>query len=178
MSEDKIRTVMILEMLGRPADYAKEIMVKVVDAISKEKGVELIKKSISAPKQIENSNLFSLFAEIELDVENINQLFGLIFAYMPSHVDIITPENLKVSNSDLNMFANQLVIKLHQYDEIAKTITMERNILKEQLVKKEEKPVELSEIIGKKEKINKANKTGKKRGKIKNIKGKNKVKTK
>lgn len=162
MTEEKIRTLMIFEMLGRPADYAKEIMVKVVDAISKEKGVELIKKSISEPKQIENSNLFSLFAETELDVENINQLFGLIFTYMPSHIDIITPENLKISNSDLNMFANQLVIKLHQYDEIAKAITMERNILKEQLAQKGQKPVELSEIIGKKDKINKANKKGKK----------------
>ena len=120
--------------------------------MSKEKGIELLINNVSDPKKIENSDLFSIFGEIEMNLDGILELLMFIFAYMPSHVEVITPENLKVRNENLNMFANELTRRLHQYDELAKTIIMERDILRRQLIEKGEKPVNVFENIPIKEK--------------------------
>jgi len=45
---------------------------------------------------------------------------------MPAHVEITNPESLIIKNYDLNVFFNELVRRLHQYDEIAKISLMER----------------------------------------------------
>lgn len=144
MGEEKINMIMILEMLGRPADYAKQTMKSLINKnLASEKGVEILNSKVSEPKQIQEQNLFSLFAEVELNLESVEDLLVVVFRYMPSHIEIITPEVMRIKNDELNLFANELTKKLHQYDEIAKTLTMEKNILKQQLEARGEKPIEI-----------------------------------
>ena len=145
MSNEKISVIVILEMLGRPAEHVQETMEEITENLGKEQGITMINKKIQEAKKIEGQELFSLFSEIELELESMQELLVLIFKYMPSHIDIITPENLKVKNSDLNLFSNELIRKLHQYDEIAKTLSIERNVLREQIEKLGETPINIFE---------------------------------
>jgi hypothetical protein len=48
-------------------------------------------------------------------------------------MEIIEPEELKIKNSDLNMFFNELSKKLHQYDELAKALMIERRIIAQKI---------------------------------------------
>ena len=121
---EKIKAILILEILGRPADFVKQTLLEMIDKLGKEKEVKIISKTIAEPKTIEEG-VFSSFAEVEIET-TMQTLMMLIFAYMPSHIDIITPEELRIKNSDLNMFFNELIRKLHQYDEVAKAMIIER----------------------------------------------------
>jgi len=155
MSEEKIELIAILEMLGKPADYAKKVMEQLLEKLGEEKGVEIAKKKMSEPKAIEKSDLFTLFSEVELKLDGFMELLLFMFKYTPSHVEVITPESLKIKNSDLNVFSNELINKLHRYDEIAKAITIENNMLKKQLEEAGIKPVELFQKSDEKKKTEK-----------------------
>jgi hypothetical protein len=160
---ENITAVLMLEILGKPAEYIGKTLSEIVDKLGKEKNVRVVNKKIAEPKLVEGQeNLFTSFAEVEIET-SLDRLMLLIFGYMPSHIDIITPEELKVKNSDLNLFFNELTRKLHQYDELAKSLMIERQIIAKQIQDGKIKIVK----EGKKEKQIKEKKTTKKAGKRK-----------
>ena len=130
--DDKITAILILEILGRPPEHVTKILKEIVDKLGKEKNVSIIKKNLAEPKQIEGKDIFTSFAELEIETD-LSTLMLLTFAYMPSHMEIIEPEDLKIKNSDLNMFFNELSKKLHQYDELAKALMIERRIIAQKI---------------------------------------------
>ncbi len=129
---ENINAVLMLEILGRPPEHIKKTISELVDKMSKEKNVKIVEKKIAKPKKLEGKDVFTSYAEIEIET-NMETLMLLIFGYMPSHVEIITPEEIKIKNNNLNMFFNELTKKLHQYDEIAQTLIMERKMLAKQI---------------------------------------------
>ncbi|MFH1307932.1 MAG: hypothetical protein ABIH72_03700 [archaeon] len=129
----KIRAAIILEMLGRPKDYLKETLIKLVDRLENEKGIKIIERKISEPKEIDEKNIFSCFADLEIEADDFNAVLVISFVYMPSHLEIITPEEIKMKNHDFSTLFNELARRLHQYDEIAKRLTIENNIIKNKL---------------------------------------------
>lgn len=134
--KEKINVIITIEMMGKPPEHLKDTISKFIEGMNAEKGVKILGKKIYEVKKIENSELFSTFAEVELELDDIYQLFMIIFTYMPSHIDIIKPEELKMKNSDLNVLCNELTRRLHEYDSVAKTIIFEKKILESQLTKK------------------------------------------
>jgi len=156
MAESKLDVILIIEILGKPADYLKEALSNLIEKLSKEKGVTLINKKIAEPKEVDKENaIYSSFVEVEIGVNDISTLMILIFSYMPSHIEIINPEFLNVKNYDLNMFFNELARRLHQYDEIAKITIMEKNIL----IKKLQELQKIQEISKQQEQQKKEEKT-------------------
>ena len=121
---------MVLEILGKPAENVASAMHELVAKLEKEKGIVVLEKNFNDPIPIENSpDLFTSFVEITLEFEKIENLFGILFAYMPSHVELTTPEKLALTNSNLNELANALLQRLHNYDAIAKRVLVEREFL-------------------------------------------------
>ncbi len=137
---EKVNAVMMIEMMGKPAEYLKETFSKFIDRLGTEKGLKILEKKISEPRQVENSELFSTFAEIEMEVENMQLMLAIIFTYMPSHVEIISPAETKLKNFEFSTLCNELIRRLHEYDSIAKKMTFERNILENQLRQEGIKP--------------------------------------
>lgn len=127
----------MLEVLGKPPEYIETTIEKIVEEIGKQEEVKLIRKNLADAKPLkDNSNLFTSFTEIEIET-NLIKLMALIFNFMPSHVEILEPENLEIKNFDMNLVCNELVRRLHQYDEIAKSVLIERQILAEKIKKGE-----------------------------------------
>lgn len=135
---EKITASLIFEALGRPAEHVKESLTKLVDKLEDEEKVEINDKKIAEPKKVKDrENVFSSFVEIEIET-NLQKFLAIIFSYMPSNIDVITPEKLRMSNSDLNSFLNEIARKLHKYDEIAKTVLMERKKMAKQMKDKKQ----------------------------------------
>ncbi len=131
----EIKAVLIFEMLGRPAEHLKSTLSQFIDKLSNEDGLKVLDKKINEPKKLEQTQqeLFTTFAETEIEFTDLDSLIKLIFVYMPSHVEIISPSELRMKNFEMHSLVNELIRKLHQYDEIAKSLAIERNILKKQL---------------------------------------------
>lgn len=130
----KIQTNLVIEILGRPAENVKEALNTLVTKLGSEAGVKIIGKTCYDPIPAENSkNLFTAFAEITVEYDSLYNFFGVLFAYMPSHVELMHPEKITLTNTDLNDVANKLVARLHEYDSITKKALIERELLAKKL---------------------------------------------
>lgn len=130
MSSDntKIIAMLILDIVGRPKEHLVETLEKIIGEMDKEKGVIIKSKEIKEPTLMKDQkNFYTTFAEIEVEVEDVLYLAILMFKYMPAHIEIISPEIIALSNNGLNDIFNELVRRLHGYDEVARMMQMEKN---------------------------------------------------
>ena len=133
MSE-KIQATAILEIMGRPSEHVKEALGLLVARLGSEKGVKILDKKHNDPIPVKDStNLYTAFAELSLELDELGNYFGILFGYLPSHIEITFPENLKLTNFDLNDTGNKLIQRLHGYDAIVKNTIAEREFLLEKI---------------------------------------------
>ena len=129
-----IQAIFIIEVAGRPPEHLTQTLEGIVEKIKEEKKVKVMNKKINKPALMKNQeNFYTSFAEIELDVEDTSTLVSLVFRYMPAHIEIVYPENIKLTNDGFSVVLNELTRRLHGYDEIARVIQMEKKILEKKL---------------------------------------------
>ncbi len=120
----------ILEMLGRPADHLTTTLNELITKMGSEKGISVISKEIHKPKPVEKvENLWTAFADIELEFDTLQHFFNAVIMYMPAHVEIVNPDSFKLNAFELNELSNFVVSRLHNYDAVAKKLMGEREIL-------------------------------------------------
>jgi len=130
---EKISAIIILEIMGRPDNYVKESAEMLLAKVKEEKGIKVTKSKIADLKKLDNG-LFSTFIEIELDADNLLVFTDIMFRFMPANVEVVSPEKITMENFDINGLLNSLAIKLHRYDELAKVLAMEKDILIKQVI--------------------------------------------
>lgn len=140
--EQEINALLILEVLGRPKEHIVSALTQLVEQLNQEKGVKVLAKNIKEPRELkqeeqsaqaQQQGLYVTFAEVEIQVMSLFDLVGIMFKYMPSHVEILSPEDISSTNADWNDMLNDLTRRLHAYDEVARVMQMENAILKSQL---------------------------------------------
>jgi len=138
--EETIRILLIYEILGKPPEHIKLALEKFADEFNDKPNIKLLSKKVHEPKPLEKDDLpegakdlFTTFAEIELEIEDLNILFNIILNTLPANVEILSPSSLILKNFDLSGVLNELTVKLHKYDEVAKVLTLERNNLAKQV---------------------------------------------
>jgi hypothetical protein len=120
-----VRAILIIEIAGRPAEHIREALRNHVGQMKNIKGLNYLSERISEAKLInEEKEVYSCFAEVEVEVENLFKLAELIFDYFPSSVEVIEPSNISFSTNEATMFLTDLAGRLHKYDEIAKVAQM------------------------------------------------------
>lgn len=125
---------LILEILGRPANNVTEALQLLIEKMGKEQEVKVVSSKVHQPVEVkEAKDLFTAFAEVEIELKSMPTMFHILFTYMPSNVEIIKPEKVSLSNSDFNQSANYLMHRLHQYDSIAKKLLGEKDFLAKKL---------------------------------------------
>jgi uncharacterized protein YfcZ (UPF0381/DUF406 family) len=157
--DQKINVSFIIEILGRPKDHVAETLGKLVDEIDEEKGVQVVEKTLHEPKVLEEKDdkavqsasgenseaasqlkkvkegleLFTSFADVEAEFENLNALLGIIFKYMPSNIEINSPETFVFKNDYVSEILTGVILRLHKYDEITKKLTHDNMELAQKL---------------------------------------------
>ncbi|MEK6846565.1 MAG: hypothetical protein AABY16_00175 [Nanoarchaeota archaeon] len=127
---EQISAKFIIEILGRPPEHLKTALDELITKLGTEKGTKVVNKSVNKPKPVEKTeNLWTAFADVEVEFETLPHFFNAIISYMPAHVEVFDPENLKFNTFELNELANFIVGRLHNYDAIAKRLMSEREIL-------------------------------------------------
>jgi len=129
-----IKALMIIEVIGKPPEHLVKTLNDLIKKIDEEDGVKVIEKKVNEPILMkEQKDFFASFAEIEVEVETIMHLVGLMFKFMPAHIEIIYPEKIVLENNGWNEILNELARKLHGYDEVARIIEIEKNVLEKKL---------------------------------------------
>lgn len=141
-----IRAVFILEIIGRPAEHLSKTLNMIIGRMKEEKGVIIKEHRVNEPVLMKDQkDFYTNFAEIELEAENSLKLLQMVFQYMPAHIEITYPENIKLTNDGFGGILNELTRRLHGYDEVARVIQIEKNILEKKLkalLEEKDKPKE------------------------------------
>jgi hypothetical protein len=160
--KQKIHALMILEVIGKPKEFLTETLENLAKQMDNEQGVVVKSRNIKEPKKMEEKtgiadasgkefrvdsqkDFYVSFAEIEIETENFFNLVFLIFKYMPANVEIFSPELVALTNSGWNDVLNEIIRRLHGYDEVARVLQVEKAMLESKLrsilsPEKEEKP--------------------------------------
>ena len=129
-----IRAVFIIEVAGRPPEHLTETLRKLIEKMKEEKGVSVKDQKINKPTLMKDQkDFYTNFAEVELEFEDALKLLIMVFRYMPAHIEITYPENIKLTNDGFGSILNELARRLHGYDEIARVIQIEKKILEKKL---------------------------------------------
>ncbi len=153
-----IRVLMIIEVIGRPPEHLTETLNNMIEQIDSENGIRVKDKKINEPILMKDEkDFYTSFAEIEVEAGEIMNVVGLIFKYMPSHVEIIHPEFIALKNNSWSEILNELTRRLHGYDEVARIIQFEKSVLEKKVMAltetlEEKKPKEKDGNKKKKEK--------------------------
>lgn len=138
--EEKIEAVVILEVIGRPPEHLTETLNKLADEIGKEKDTKIKNKKVNEPVLMkEQKDFYVSFIELELEVKEMVNIAIIIFKYMPAHIEIISPEKIEMKNNEWNEIFNETLRRLHAYDEVARVMQMEKDILEKRLKEIEKK---------------------------------------
>lgn len=152
MAEDKekIKAMIILQVIGKPKEHLTSTLKMIAQQMALEEGVSVKGSDIKEPRKMEQKvgttedsdeenqkgpqdDFYMSFAEIEVETEGMMHFMVLLFKYMPAHVDIISPENLSMSNNGWNEIMNELIRRLHAFDEVVRVTQVEKEILEKQL---------------------------------------------
>jgi len=129
-----IQVRLILEILGRPPEHIVQGLSMLIEKMKQEKGIKIVHFKIHEPVLAKDSkDMFTTFADIDVEVDGIHDLYFIIFNYMPANIEVIYPENIELNNNDLNQAMNQLAHRLHNYDAVTKKVLAERDFLVEKL---------------------------------------------
>ena len=131
---EKLQVHIILEIMGRPALNVQQGLNGLVQKLSNEKGIKILEQTLHEVLPVkESKDLFTSFAELTLELDSLDNYFGIIFGYMPSNIEIIHPEKINLGNDHLNVLGNRILLRLHDYDAIAKKMIVERDIVLQKL---------------------------------------------
>ena len=125
----QIRT--IIELAGKPKEHIESTLKLFLEKIKKEENMHIISEHIEPTE--EKEGIFSTFAELEILCKDLITIAGFCFDYMPSSIEIIKPESLKLEAHHLAEVFNELQAKLHTVDALAKRLTSENQMLKRNL---------------------------------------------
>ncbi len=138
MSSDRetkgIEATIIIEVIGRPPEHLTETLNEIIKKIGEEKGIKVTGKKLNEPVLMKDQKDFYVtFAEVDLEVNEIVQLFMLSLKYMPANIEIVSPELIALTKDGWSTLVNELLMKLHQYDEVARILQTEKMILEKKL---------------------------------------------
>jgi hypothetical protein len=129
-----IKVTLILEIIGRPPEHLVETLEGIIKQIDAEKGVRVLDKKIREAVLLKDQkDLYSTFAEIDIEVEQISHVAILMFKYMPAHVEIVSPEIIALQNTGWSDIFSELTRRLHNYEELLRIMNAERFIMEKKL---------------------------------------------
>lgn len=126
--KQRIHARIIIEMMGAPKEHIVKTMELLIEKMKEDENVNLIGAENADP--IEKDKMWSFFSEMEIEVKDASMLIGFCFDYMPSSVEILSPNNFSLNSAVLGGLLNDMQTRLHQVDMVLKGVSAENQLLK------------------------------------------------
>lgn len=122
--EGWIRCIVIFELAGKPKEHIEETLKAYMENIKRDERVALLAEEYADTEEHEDG-MFSTFCETEMLVVNAEVLTWLAINFSPASIEILEPQELRLSSGDLTSWYNDLLSKLH---EVSNVLREERSI--------------------------------------------------
>lgn len=131
--EKKVLFRAVVEVMGKPKEHVDSTIRGYMSKLKENKHYHVLKEDYAELKQHEESDLWMAFAELEIKTIGVAEIIDFCFDYMPSMIEIIEPEELKLDSVSVSSFLNDLQAKLHGVDMIAKQMKVENQLTNKSL---------------------------------------------
>ena len=128
--DNKITFRAIIEVLGKPKEHVEKSLREYVEKIKQDEKYHLTFEDVAESQKLPDQELWSIFAEVEVDTKQMVHVTSFCFDYMPSLIEIIEPESISLKDVEFTHFLNDLQAKLHQVDMVSKQVKLENDIWK------------------------------------------------
>jgi len=125
----------VIEILGKPKEHADSTLKGYIQKLKENKRYEVVKEDLAELKQHEESELWMAFAELEIKTSGVVDIIDFCFDYMPSLIEILEPDELRLDSLVISSFLNDMQAKLHGVDMVAKQLKMENQLLNQSLAR-------------------------------------------
>ncbi|MFW6230419.1 MAG: hypothetical protein ACOC32_00145 [Nanoarchaeota archaeon] len=129
VSDGHIYFSAILEMVGKPKEHVNGTIRDYVARLKNSENIIIAKEEYHDPKQLEESEMFSAFVELELLAKSTEHVVWFCFDYMPSSIEIFEPESLSYKTQEFTNFLNDLQARLHHIDMNFKKVNVTNQAL-------------------------------------------------
>ncbi len=127
MTEEKsIVARFIIEILGAPKEYITKALKEHMEKL-KQEGLDIQYENYAEPQP--KDKLFMQFVETQISFKDMQELLDFCFDSMPSSVEIISPEEIRLQATELEDFLNDFQAKLHHADFAIKTVSAQKQVL-------------------------------------------------
>ncbi len=117
----------VIEIMGAPQKHVEGTLALVLKKLGGEKGVGIVSEAVHPAE--EKDKLFSTFAEVELLIADFSTLTRLVFDYMPSSFEILSPESFRLPVLEISNFVSDTLAALHQIDFKLKDVNAANQLL-------------------------------------------------
>lgn len=131
-----IKAKVISEVVGMPREHVDKTLNLLLEKLKERKNLSLSNERTFNAEKMEDKPLFSGFIEYEINVENINELSGFCFDFMPSSIEVLEPDEFRLNAVNAAEFMNDILARLHQNDMFLRNAIAELKMLKKKLEEK------------------------------------------
>ena len=120
----------IIEVLGKPKEHVDELLREHVSTIKEQSRYEIAKENFAEPES-QGDDVFSAFCELEIWANDTPALVEFCFDFLPSSIEVIEPDVIVYSTTELMHILNDMVARLLNVEREAKTSALKQSILEQ-----------------------------------------------
>jgi hypothetical protein len=117
----------IIEILGSPKEHIMQTIKDYVKALKNDSRMEIIKEHYADAEE-QKDKFYSTYAELEIWFKDTEKLVAFCFDSLPSSIEIIEPETLRIQSTRLSGLLNDLQAKLHRVDTTLKKLLTDQTV--------------------------------------------------
>ena len=124
-----LRCRFMQEILGSPKEHVENTLRLVLQKLEEERDVEIVSGKVHPPELQDDKKMFSAYSETEVLFKNFEALTRICFDYMPSSIELLQPQDLKLSALEISNFVGDMLSLLHQIDFKLKDVNARNKLL-------------------------------------------------
>ncbi len=125
--EGYIHTNIMFEVLGNPKEHVENSLKQYLDNLKEIEDITIISEEIEPAVQQED--LWSTFAEVEMLVKTLDRLSWICVNFMPASIEIMSPETLNFKARHLTNWFNDLLAKLHEIAAVSNQVGQQNKLM-------------------------------------------------
>jgi len=127
-----IKTKIISEIVGTPEDHVNKTVDLLLAKIKERKDIKVISEKKFEAQKVKDKPFYSAFIEYEAEFEKLNNLISFCFDFIPSSIEILEPNEIKIPALSAGEFLNELLARLHENDLFLRNLIAELKLLKKE----------------------------------------------
>jgi hypothetical protein len=122
------------EVMGNPKEHVEKTIHDFMDNIRKDFQINILNEEYGEAEEVPKSEgLWSTYCDAEILTDNLDKFNWLCVNFMPSSIEIIEPQELRIKDKDLTNWFNDLLAKLHEVSISYRQATTKEDLLIENM---------------------------------------------